>query len=226
VSTTLALQVCETDGQVTSIAVPIERVILVGYSGRDRVAVLEHIRELETLGVAPPERVPAMYPVTPDLVTTGSRLAVDAPRTSGEAEFVILPSPAGYLVGVGSDHTDRERETIDVLASKAACGKVIGNEVWRLDAVQAHWDTLELRAWSTDARGRVLYQEGRLGALLNPDQLLAEVAGACGDATATLIFSGTVATIGGFAYGSRFEVELRDGVLDRELRCAYDVVVR
>ena len=96
----------ETDGQVTDVKVPIERVILVGYSGRDRAAVLEHIRELETLGVAPPERVPAIYPVAPELVTTGTRLAVDAPRTSGEAEFVIVPSAAGYLVGVGSDHTD------------------------------------------------------------------------------------------------------------------------
>jgi len=225
VSTTLALRVCETDGQVTEIAVPIEHVILVGYSGRDRDAVLEHIRELETLGVPPPERVPAIYPVAPDLVTTGSRLAVDAPRTSGEAEFVIIPSAAGYLVAVGSDHTDRERETIDVAASKGACGKVISNEVWRLDAIQAHWDTLELRAWSTDARGRVLYQSGDLGALLTPEQLVVEVARFGAETARTLIFSGTVATIGGFAFGSRFEVELRDVVLDRQLRCAYDVVV-
>ena len=109
--------------------------------------------------------------------------------------------------------------------SKGACGKVISNEVWRLDAIQAHWDTLELRAWSTDARGRVLYQSGDLGALLTPEQLVVEVARFGAETARTLIFSGTVATIGGFAFGSRFEVELRDVVLDRQLRCAYDVVV-
>jgi hypothetical protein len=99
----------ETDGRSTPVDVPVDHVILVGYSGRDREAVQAHIRELELLGVAPPARVPAMYTVSPELVTTGSRLVVDGTATSGEAEFVLVPSPHGVLVGVGSDHTDRAR---------------------------------------------------------------------------------------------------------------------
>jgi hypothetical protein len=226
VSGQLRLHLCETDGRSTPLDVLIDEVILVGYSGRDRAAVDAHIHELELLGVAPPPRVPAIYTVTHELVTTGTRLVVNGPQTSGEAEFVLLSSPHGVLVGVGSDHTDRLHEMIDVAESKARCGKVICPEVWPLQALEKHWDRLELRAWTTGTDGRRLYQEGLLGSLLTPGQLLAEVQRA-GMATAhALIFSGTLATIGGFAFGSRFEVELHDPVLQRQLRCEYDVVVR
>lgn len=37
------------------------------------------------------------------------------------------------------------------------------------------------------------------------------------------MFGGTPPTIGGLAFGRRFEVELFDPVLDRRLSCAYDV---
>jgi hypothetical protein len=224
-TSTVSLVLCEADGTSAPVEVAFDEVILVGYTGRDRSAVLDHIRELETLGVAPPERVPAIYRVAADLVTTDSRLVVRTPNSSGEAEFFILHSPLGVLVGGGSDHTDRKHEAIDVAASKARCGKVISRQVWRLSAVAEHWDALELRAWTTDAAGRHLYQSGRLAALLVVPDLLAEVeaAGIVGDRK--LIFGGTLPTIGGFNFGQRFEVELHDPALDRTLRCAYDVVL-
>jgi hypothetical protein len=93
---------------------------------------------------------------------------VDSAETSGEAEFVLVQSDRGVLVGVGSDHTDRVREAVDVAESKALCGKVISQEVWPLQELQTHWDRLELRAWTTDGDGRRLYQEGRVDALLEP----------------------------------------------------------
>ncbi len=207
------------------VSLPIEQVILVGYTGRDRAAVLDHIRELELLGVAPPERVPAIFTVDADLVATEPCLIVNAQETSGEAEFFVLASPLGLLVGVGSDHTDRHLEAIDIAASKARCGKVISRQVWRLSAVEAHWDVLELRAWTTSTDGRVLYQSGRLDAILPVPALLSEVERAGFVTGGRLIFGGTLPTLGGFVYGSRFEVELRDPVLRRELRCEYDVVV-
>ena len=222
-TSTLPVVLCEVDGTSVPVEVAFDEVILVGYTGRDRAAVLDHIRELETLGVAPPERVPAIYTVNPNLVTTDTRLAVRTPDTSGEAEFFMLHSPYGVLVGVGSDHTDRKHEAIDVAASKALCGKVISRDVWRLSAVQAHWDALELRAWTTDAAGRHLYQSGRLDALLVVPDLLAEVETAGIVAAHKLIFGGTLPTLGGFSFGQRFEVELRDPVLHRTLRCAYDI---
>ena len=225
----LRLRLCETDRPGLPVEVPIDEVILVGYSGRDRAAVEAHIRELELLGVAPPPRVPAIYTVPPELVTTGSRLVVNGRATSGEAEFVLVRSPHGVLVGVGSDHTDRAREAIDVAESKALCGKVMSYEVWPLHALESHWDRLELRAWTTDGSGRRLYQEGRLDSLLAPDHLFEEVerAGAISTTTPSrgLIFSGTLPTLGGFAFGSQFEVELWDPVLERHLRCAYHIVM-
>lgn len=220
----LRLKVCERDGRSLPLEVAIEQVILVGYSGRDRQAVEEHIRELELLGVAPPPRVPAIYTVPPELVTTGSQLQVDGAQTSGEAEFLLLPTPGGVVVGVGSDHTDRVHESIDVAESKARCGKVISAEVWSLRALEPHWDRLELRAWTTDESGRRLYQEGSLASLLEPAQLLAEVEDAGLTATKALVFSGTLTTIGGFAFGKHFDVELHDPVLRRQLRCGYDII--
>lgn len=220
----LHLLLSETNGRSTPLDVAIDQVILVGYSGRDREAVEAHVRELERLGVAPPVRVPAIYVVPPDLVTTSPRLVVDSAESSGEAEFVLVPSDHGVLVGVGSDHTDRVHEAVDVAESKALCGKVISQEVWLLSELETHWDRLELRAWTTDGGGRRICQEGRLDALLEPAQLLAEVERSGLDAARGLVFGGTLPTMGGFAFGSHFEVELLDPVLGRCLRCAYEVV--
>jgi hypothetical protein len=222
---TLHLSVCETDGRLLATEVEIDRVLLVGYSGRDQAAVRAHIRELEVLGVRPPDRVPAIYVVSPDLLTTDTRLLVERPETSGEAEFFLVNSGRGWLVGVGSDHTDRHWEAIDVAASKARCGKVVSREVWRLAALEPHWDALELRAWTTDNGSRRMYQEGRLEMLLTLPQLIAEIEAAGYDTEGSLMFGGTLPTIGGFVYGSRFEAELRDPVLDRTLSCSYNVLV-
>lgn len=220
----LRLLLCQTDGRSLPLEVKIDQVILVGYSGRDRAAVLAHIHELERLGVAPPPAVPAVYTVPPPLVTTGDKLVVASAETSGEAEFVLVPGPDGLLIGAGSDHTDRAHEVIDVAESKSLCGKVISREVWPLQALEPHWDQLELRAWTTDGIDRRLYQEGLLATLLTPEQLLDEVHGAGTSTSQALVFSGTLPTIGGVAFGSHFEVELHDPVLQRRLRCAYKVI--
>jgi hypothetical protein len=221
----LALRLCEADGRTEQVDVAIDQVILIGYSGRNRATVESHIRELQELGIAPPPRIPAIYTVPAHLVTTGDLLRVNGVQTSGEAEFVLLPTDDGIVIGVGSDHTDRQREAVDVPESKAACGKVIGAEVWRFADVEAHWDSLELRAWTTDAHGRGLYQTGRVDELLAPKQLLSEVERAGLTTRRRLVFGGTLPTIGGFAYGNRFEVELSDPVLGRRLSCGYDVVL-
>ncbi|MGH2355590.1 MAG: DUF2848 family protein, partial [Chloroflexota bacterium] len=127
-------------------------------------------------------------------------------------------------VGVGSDHTDRAHEAINVDQSKAMCPKPISRVVWRYEDVRDHWDSLELRSWVTDTEGRRLYQEGRLAALLGVDDLLAELrAAGHGDLRAHAVFGGTLPAIGGLVFGQRFEVELYDPVLDRRLGCAYDV---
>jgi hypothetical protein len=224
-SRTVDLSVSEADGQSTPVVLPIDQVILVGYTGRDRSAVLAHIHELEEMGVAPPPSVPAIYEVSPGLVTTAPRLVVRSPATSGEAEFYVLQTALGVLIGVGSDHTDRQHEAIDIAESKGLCGKVISHDVWRLADVEAHWDSLELRAWSTHQGQRQVYQSGRLATLMRVPDLLAEVARVRLATERALIFGGTLPTTDGFVYASRFEVELRDPALNRTLGIAYDISV-
>jgi hypothetical protein len=221
----VAVTVREKDGRSTPVRVAITQVLLAGYTGRDRSKVMEHIRELECLGVTPPERVPMIFVVRPELVTTAGRLVPSCAETSGEVEFYLLQSTEGLLVGVGSDHTDRKHETIDITASKEMCQKPISQDAWRYVDVQPHWDRIEIRSWVTDAHGRRLYQEGRLDAFLPIDELLDELryAGHT-DMTHHIVFCGTLPTRDGLVYGQRFEAELRDPLLHRVLTCSYEVV--
>lgn len=221
------VEVVEQDGSASSVTVPIARVLLAGYTGRDQAKVMEHIHELEALGVAPPPRVPMVYEVPPELVTQADSLLASGPQTSGEVEFFLLAGPDDLLMGVGSDHTDRKHEAIDVAVSKTMCGKVLSRQVWRYADVRDHWDQIEIRAWATNDGTRALYQEGRLDAFLTVEDVLAEVRQAgYPDLDGCLVFGGTIPAVGGFVYATRFEAELRDPVLGRQLRCAYDIELR
>jgi hypothetical protein len=220
----LDLSVAELDGRVTPTSFMVQQVLLAGYTGRDRAKVMEHIHELEALGVAPPARIPTIFVVEPDLLTTHDQIQVNDGETSGEAEFYLVPSSAGLLVGVGSDHTDRKHEAIDVAASKGMCPKVVSTAVWHYADIQDHWDQLQLRAWVTDADGRRLYQSGQLAEFLSVDHLLAELHSAGhADLNERVVFGGTLPLIGGFAYSHGFEVELYDPHLDRRLQCGYEI---
>ena len=224
-ATTLRLTVRGAHGGSQTAEVAVERLVVAGYTGRDRAKVMEHVRELAALGVPAPERVPALYPLSPELLTTGQRVTVGGARTSGEAECILVGTHDGLLVGVGSDHTDRELEREDVLRSKAVCPKPVGGAVWRYEEVAAHWDMLELRSWATDASGRRAYQLGSVAALLSVEALLREVTGSAEPTPGLFIYGGTLPLLGEFVMGDRFEAELHDPVLERTLRCAYEVTV-
>lgn len=152
---------------------------------------------------------------------------VVSPRTSGEAEAVLLLHRGRLFVAAGSDHTDRELERHSILQSKQTCPKLLGAEVWPFDEVRAHWDRLELKSWTDDGRGgERLYQAGTLGMLLPPERLLElarEVAGQeLNDGLA--VFGGTVPVQGGeLICGRRFRAELRDPVRGRALKLDYRI---
>lgn len=199
------------------ITVQVDQVLLAGYTGRDRAKVMEHIEELEKLGVAPPPRVPMVYVVDGALLTTGDRITVKHAETSGEAEFYLVNSSEGLLIGVGSDHTDRKEEAVDIQSSKGLCPKVISQQVWLYQEVEDHGNQLELRSWM-DGR---LYQEGTLNSFLPVQGILAELKNAGYSMEGNLVFSGTLPAIGGLAYGNKFEADLNDPILNRTLRIAY-----
>ena len=209
----------EPDGH--EVVVHPEIAVVAGYTGRDREAVLGHIEELGRLGIAPPPSVPTFYPVSPELVTQGNALVTTETATTGEAEAGLVVHGGEVYVTVCSDHTDRAAERLDIALSKRACHKIVGSAAWRLDDVDARWDDLRVRSWiGTDASSP--YQDGTLGALLSPRELLAAVpwreVPAC-----YLLLCGTVPTIGGITPSPRFRAELHDPGTGRRLEIEYAV---
>lgn len=205
-------------------ALRIERLIIAGWTGRDRAAVDHHIAELAAIGVKPPRAVPCFYRVGASLLTTATSIDVAGTDSSGEVEFVLVATPEGLCVGVGSDHTDRKVEAYGVTVSKQMCPKPVGPELWRLADVEDHWDRLELRSHVVRSGRRSLYQEGAVSKMLKPADLIARMPESPGALpSGTAMFCGTLAVQGEIGGGERFEIELADPVKRRRLRHAYDV---
>ena len=120
----LNLRIQGADDHVTETAVEVRQLLLAGYTGRDRHAVMAHVRELEALGVAPPDRIPSVFVVDPWSVQVTDAIESGGPETSGEVEVVLIHRDGGLLVGVGSDHTDRACEAIDIDEAK------LGRTAW------------------------------------------------------------------------------------------------
>ena len=202
----------------------ISALVIAGWTGRDAVAVQHHIDELARLGVPAPSRVPLYYRASAHLLTQESAIEVVGAETSGEAEPALLAAAGQLWVGVGSDHTDRKAEAFSVALSKQLCAKPLARTLWRFVDVAPHWDELMLRSWAVINGKRVLYQEGRLALIRPPLELVrgytiqnAELA------AGTAMFCGTLTAIGGVRPASRFEMQLEDPVLKREIRHSYEV---
>jgi hypothetical protein len=209
-------------------AVPIEfeprRLFVAGFTGSDRATVAAHIEELEAMGVPCPTETPTFYDLDPMLITGGSAITVDGTETSGEVEPVLFCVGGERYVGVGSDHTSRELERIDIELSKAACPKVVGPHVIPYEDAVACWDRLALRSYVGDEGD--LYQEGTAGELLPIPELI-ELLTARGEelTDGTVLFLGTLSLKApSFIYSDRWAVEmaLPDGPT---LECTYEVGV-
>lgn len=215
---------CVSQGEASLREIVVERLVIAGWTGRDRAAMEAHIEELVALGVPRPAATPMFYRVAASLLTTEAGMQVSGDATSGEVEPVVVAAADGLWVTVGSDHTDREAETNGITLAKQLCGKPIAPTLWRLDDVAPHWDDLVLRAHATVDGVRRLYQEGPVSVMRTPADLVARYTG--GGATlpsGTAMFCGTMAVHGGIAPAGVFEIELDDPVLERTIRHAYRV---
>lgn len=202
----------------------IERLIIAGWTGSDVVAMEAHIVELEKLGVARPLRTPMFYRAASALLTQSSVIEVVGGASSGEVEPVIFNTPEGLYLGLGSDHTDRKVETIGVTISKQMCAKPVAPRLWRFDDVADHWDSLIIRSWATcDGRQR-LYQEGSLGKMRHPRDLIGLYEQQHESfRTATAMFCGTLAVHGEITPSASFQIELEDPVLHRKITHGYRI---
>jgi len=203
----------------------VKRLVIAGWTGRNVDALEAHIKELEALGVKRPKSVPIFYRVAASLLTTAPEIEVMADKSSGEVEFVLYALDDGMWLGVGSDHTDRQAETVGVTLSKQMCAKPVGTTLWRYDEVKPHWDKLVLRALVPDGKGgRRLYQEGPVTNMRAPEDLIRRYTGGDALAPGTAMFCGTFAVHGGISSSGTFDMELEDPVLGRKLTHGYRIV--
>lgn len=201
----------------------IENLVIAGWTGRDAAAVEKHILELAEIGVKRPSRTPIFYRGAASLLTTAGAIQVAGGDSSGEVEFVLLSLADGLWVGVGSDHTDRKVEALDVTVSKQMCAKVIGPDVWRFADVAPHWDQLVLRSWAHISGKRVRYQEGAVSGMRHPDEIVRLYTGNAALPAGTAMFGGTHAVHGGVRPATQFDIELDDPVLGRKLTHTYRI---
>ncbi|HWK60359.1 MAG TPA: DUF2848 domain-containing protein [Eoetvoesiella sp.] len=203
----------------------VDDLVIAGWAGRDKAAVEEHIVELEALGIARPASTPLFYRVAASRLTTHGNIQCWGAASSGEAETVLFAGADGRLhVGLGSDHTDRKVEAYDVSVSKQMCDKPVAGTVWPFDDVADHWDSLILRSFIQENGRRVLYQEGKVDALLAATELIHGYTGSDALAPHTAMFGGTLTAIGAIRPSARFEAELEDPVLARVIRLGYNIV--
>lgn len=207
------------------VGVEIDSLIIAGWAGRDAAAIEHHIEELAAVGVPRPSTTPLYYRVAAQTVTQSSRLVVLGPDSSGEVEPVLVAMADGLWIGIGSDHTDRKAEASGIALSKQLCGKPVGTQLWSYSDVEGHWDELVIRSWATIGGERILYQDSPVSALRTPRDLIRKQSGTDMLPAGTLMFCGTPGAIGGIRPAARFEMELRDPVLDRSLTHSYDIAV-
>jgi hypothetical protein len=203
--------------------VPVEALVIAGWTGRDQAAVDKHIAELAAIGVKPPATTPIFYRASAARLCVDDEIEALGEASSGEAEFVLLAHAGRLWVGAGSDHTDREVEKYGVSVSKQMCDKPIAADFWAYEEIAPHWDSLVLRAHISDAGRRALYQEGSVSAMLDPPTLIGQFRG--GDALddGTLMLCGTLAARGGVRPAETFEFELDDPVRGRKIVHRYRV---
>ncbi len=223
---TLNLTVVDADGARSDLEFPVARILDAGFTGKNREGAMKHVEELKAHGVAAPDRIPAYFAVTRELVTTDDEIEVLGDDTSGEVEVVFLFKGDETYIAVGSDHTDRELERDSIPKSKVICPKVVSREVWKLADVEPHWERLKLQSWIEVDGQRTLYQEGSLADFLAIEDFLGGVRSVVKDGAldGMVLYMGTMPSLGGqLLFSPTFEGRLSDEVLGRELSFRYGI---
>jgi len=202
--------------------------VAAGYTGRDQKAVMEHIKELEILGVPAPQKVPAMYWIDPERISISKTLYVIGKKTSGEVEFFFAKDKNGEAyITVASDHTDREIEKESISKAKQMCSKIIAENCWKVSDIRDHWDNIIIRAKikKEDNSPEILYQEGPLSKILLPEKLeeICEQDNPSKEGNVA-IFSGTLPLISNeIIFAKIYQLIIFDPILKREISHTYRV---
>lgn len=208
------------------LALNYEELLVIGYAGRNMEKTMEHIKELEEqLGVPAPKRIPTIFECSHELLTQEKDIKFVGSKTSGEVEYVIVLSNGNIYIGLGSDHTDRELESISVPKAKQVCPKPISTKIWDYNDLKDHWDKIRLISYQTINGVEQIYQDGTLADILPVEKILQELKERVGDIKNSIIYSGTVPLLKGFVYGDNFRCMIVDEVLNRTISLDYNVQV-
>ena len=197
------------------------RLFVAGYTGRDREAVMRHIDELQAIGIAPPPDVPMYYELDRKLLTQTQVIAGSSSLASGAVEPVYMRLDGHDYFGIGSDHTDRELEAVDIAESKAKCGKPVGAEFVPVPSLEE----VDIDSWRvvTTVDG-VRYQDDALRTLLQPRDILSGLVAHFSGVTDFVCFGGTVPLLNGeFISGEHWEMALRYADGTAPLQLSYTV---
>lgn len=198
--------------------------VLAMFTGRDSALVQKHIDELAAEGVQAPETVPSYLELPLSVLTTTNRIEVSSQESSGEVEPVLLCTSDGWYVAVGSDHTARDMERVDLAESKKACAKIISTEVLPYDQIARDWDKAILRCWAGDSAEP--YQEGSTRDITPIADLVAGLEATGHSTDGLVLFLGTVPLRNGtFEFASHYRVELAMGLQGPSIGCSYQVAI-
>ena len=202
----------------------LERLIVIGFAGKDIEKTMEHIHELEAEGIKCPKSVPVVYQCSRELLTTDDTIEVIDNKTSGEVEYLILVRDGKYYIGIGSDHTDRKLEAVSIHKSKQVCLKPYAEDFWAYDEIKDHFDEIKLVSFQIIDGKEVTYQSGVTSDLLPLEHILAKVEKEI-NPNNSLIYTGTVPLKDGFKFGQTFSCKLIDEKLNREIALSYNISV-
>jgi hypothetical protein len=207
--------------------VDVARVYNLGFTIRDKEKQQRHIDEVVGVHVDWPEKPPIIFPISAWATITESDVPVQYETTSGEVEFVIIDDGRELMIGVGSDHTDRKLEAVDIPWGKQVAPNVIAPTVWRWSDVQDHWDQVSLQSYVGDGTDRVLYQKASAAEFWTPLEMLEGVKGRIAEVEGPKIYlSGTVVSEKEtLDYGREWTIRMQDPVAGKSIEHTYNISV-
>ncbi len=207
------------------VQVKIKHVYCIGYAGRNLEKTMEHIIELEKIGVPRPEEIPTLYPVRRNSLNQTGEMQVLGDESSGEAEIVLVFGDTAdeLYITVGSDHTDRSLETVDINKSKQICDKPLAQKAWKLSDVINHWDDLILTSQVMMDGEWQDYQRANINEIIPFDEIKSFLNKKSVPMKNSLVFSGTVPLLNGFKYGTAFKMSFIDEARKNEIHAEYVV---
>lgn len=209
----------------TETQLKINQVYCIGYAGRSLEKTMEHIIELEKIGIPRPEEVPTLYPVRRNSLNQTGDIQVLGKESSGEAEIVLIfgDTEEEAFITVGSDHTDRSLETVDINKSKQICDKPVAKKAWKLSDVIHHWDDLILTS-QVKVDGEWLdYQRAKISEIIPLNEIKDFLSKKGVAMQNSVVFSGTVPLLNGFKYGNGFKMSFIDEVRKDEIHTEYAI---